>query len=238
MWLYYPKSMAQPPNCVIFVLTKNHFNEHKIWITWIPGNRVWVYSTRSAEYYFSNSRSNKSTEIKFGWRRSSMGWALLWYVWLRWRNCGFYCWKTENRMPRLTQEEVSILLDTLYKNTLLEKQKSIADIGKLCNVCSLTVLKVRHILIDAKLMSVVGSKSKQRSYWNHEKSKPNQSMAHFVWTQMHPDKRVEMVKNEREISVKRAMETLAKHGYCTLLKETTTEYGTCVETVDLRQFIE
>lgn len=143
-------------------------------------------------------------------------------------------------MPRLTQEEVSILLDALYKNTLLEKQKSIADIGKLCNVCSLTVLKVRHILIDAKLMSVVGSKSKQRSYWNHEKSKPNQSMAHFVWTQMYPDKRVEMVKvkNEREISVKRAMETLAKHGYCTLLKETTTEYGTCVETVDLRQFIE
>ncbi len=140
---------------------------------------------------------------------------------------------------RISQERVSILLDALYKNTLLEKQKSIAAISKLCGISTLTVLKVRNILISFKLMSTVGSKNTQRSYWNHEKSKPNQSMAHLVWTQMYPDKGVEVVKvkTEKVISVKRAMETLAQHGYHTLLKETQTEYGICVETINLKQFV-
>lgn len=61
-------------------------------------------------------------------------------------------------------------------------------------------------------------------------------MAHLVWNTMYPDKKVEVVKKEREISVKCAMRTLAKHGYGILVKETTTEYGTCVETVNLKQF--
>lgn len=137
---------------------------------------------------------------------------------------------------KIPEEKVFNLIDTLYKNTLLEKQKSLANISKLSGVSVITVMKVRNILVSFKLLSIVGTKSKQKTFWNHEKSKPNQSMAHLVWNTMYPDKKVEVVKKEREISVKCAMRTLAKHGYCTLLKETTTEYGTCVETVNLKQF--
>lgn len=144
-------------------------------------------------------------------------------------------------MPRLSEERVLKVLGALYQNSQREKQKSLRDVSKQAEITVPQLMHVRNILASFKILSIVGTRAKQCIYWEKEKAQPNQSMARLVYkTMYHKDNRVEEVKvsNQRGVvSLKRAMDTLAQHGYRTLIKETKTEYGTCVETIDLSQFV-
>lgn len=135
-----------------------------------------------------------------------------------------------------------IVLDELYHNAIKSSvdQISTDKIAKKCEVAVKTVLAFRNILINRKLLIVIGKGRGTKTEWNKSYSAMNPEMAKSIYKEYLGEERktlklkVKTPKPKMEITLDTVLKYLSTHNYTGIITRKVNEYTT--ETIDLSMY--
>lgn len=138
---------------------------------------------------------------------------------------------------KFTKEHLSTIINAIYKSSTspVGNQKTLKELQKETNVSVNTLIKVRSILCNMKLLVIIGPRNSQHSFWNPDYSTPNSSMVSEVFRVYTQDPKV--AKNQHKVqklpSFEMALRAIASKNWQKLTVETVQNNKTVIEIYDL-----
>lgn len=146
-------------------------------------------------------------------------------------------------MSRVISLQVcGIVLDELYHNACKSSvdQVSTEKIAKKCEVAIKTILAFRNILINRKLLIVIGKGRGTKTEWNKSYSAMNPAMAKSIYKEYIGDEKktlklkVKASKPKVELTLDAVLKYLSTHNYTGTLTRKVNEYTT--ECIDINMY--
>lgn len=134
--------------------------------------------------------------------------------------------------------EIGIIVDGIYRNYSKSKidQKNINQLAVDCGVSVRTLLRVRTILAEMKLLIIEGERSQQKCYWNPSKCSPNPTLLteiYRIYTKG-VKSRVRVEKKVKRLpSIESAMLAFKKAGWDEVILKKTVRYKIVQESYNL-----
>lgn len=135
-----------------------------------------------------------------------------------------------------------IVLDELYHNACKSSvdQVSTEKLAKKCEVAIKTILAFRNILINRKLLIVIGKGRGTKTEWNKSYSAMNPAMAKSIYKEYIGEERktlklkVKTSKPKAELTLESVLKYLSTHNYTGTLTRKVNEYTT--ECIDISMY--
>lgn len=141
----------------------------------------------------------------------------------------------------ITRQVCSIILDELYHNARKEPidQISTDELRKRCKVSINTLFTFRNILINRKLLLVIGKGRGSKTEWNKSRCAMNSALMKSVYDEYINNQRTRKVKEVKpkvtKITLDSVLQYLVKQGYTGIISKSVNDYT--IESIDLSKII-